>query len=158
MVEKFNYTEVQNDADELIQEFGFEDTEAFIVRLVEDTTIRFDKKPTNLSQYVINAVRLNLNRTDRDNAMTAGLTEIAKYSKIIVSGKSVSEIKTGDYIILNSDQYQVLYFKSVKPYDTVIIHSCIVQKTTSAPSVSVIAQEDGLILTQEDGKAIGVVI
>jgi hypothetical protein len=159
MTVKFNYTKLQNKADTLLQKFGYDETEAYIARLTSDpgAVLSFDEKPANLINYTVSLVKVPLSRTDRDSLIQAGYTKIDNFLKILISGKSITEMKINDYIIA-TEQYKVITLKTIKPYTTSILHSCLCEKNMETGIVKVIVQEDGLIITQEDGKAIGVII
>lgn len=158
MVDKFNYVELAGDADEIIQEFGYDETEAFMARLSSDVgaVLVFDEKPANFSYYTVSCVKLPLSKTDKDVLIQAGASEIKNYVKILVSGKSITDIQIGDYIIAD-EQYKVVHYKTIKPYKTSILHSCFVLKSTDTAALQVLIDENGKIITT-DGKAIGVII
>lgn len=159
MAEKFNYTAIQNTASRLLKKFGFDETEAVVMRLVPGVSaVSFYEPDTAFAEWGCPCVVLPLSRTDRDTLIDEGYHQIQKYSKILLSGKELTdELKIGDYILTSDKGYQIFKFKPIKPYNKAVLFSCIVEPC-AVPTISVLVQEDGKVITQEDGKAIGVVI
>lgn len=159
MATKFNYTKMQNIASRLLKKFGFDETEAILVRLVAGVTaVKFFEPEKDLQQWGVPCAVLPLSKTDKDTLIAEGRHQIHKYSKILLSGKELtSELKIGDHVVTSESSYIVISLKPIKPYDKAVLFSAFVEPSV-APTVSVLTQEDGKIITQEDGKAIGVVI
>lgn len=160
MVTKFDYAGLQSEVKDIIDEFGFGNTEAYIIKMYSPVAIKFYEKPEFKEELSCYVVPLPLSRQDNNYLVSAGYNEVSKYSKLLLTGVSESkDPSVGNYVVTSQDCYKIIAMKIIKPYDVNVLNVLYVEKATEpAVSVTVLAQEDGLIITQEDGKAIGVVI
>lgn len=138
MTDRFDYTELATNADDIVQEFGF--IAATLKRktlkqvavpgssppTTVPETLAFDQKPTGTdTSYYINCVRLPISRSDRDTVIKAGYAQIDKYCKILISGKSAAvEPVITDEIELTDYHYKIFMIKPIKPYTTALLYSC----------------------------------
>ncbi len=124
MVEKFDYAEMATDAEELIQEFGFNTTEATLSQIT-GVQSAVDKKPNLKVDTRINCVRLPMSRADKEYVIAVGYTSIHKYVKIIISAKGLSvDPSISDRIELTDNNYKIFEKKPLEPYTTKLIHIC----------------------------------
>lgn len=127
MVDKFDYAEMATDAEELIQEFGFNTTEATLIQSAEPSkSLPVDEKPTGEDvEICINCVRLPMNKVDKEIVIAAGFSAIHKYVKIIISAKGLSvDPVISNRIELTDNNYKIFQIKPIEPYTTPLIYIC----------------------------------
>jgi len=127
MVDKFDYVDAQKWSNELIEEFGFSDTEATHTQATGVKVHYYDPEIGSIVQNVT-VVILPLNNGEKQTMIANGDTNIESYYKIIVSGADIANgMKIGSTFTADSESYKVLSYTKVKPYKTALIYKCMVE-------------------------------
>jgi len=154
-----NYTKLQTTADNLIKNAGWQTDEAYVLRFYnpDGVNVKFYEKPGFLRNFAVACVVLPLSKSDKSEMIESGKQEIHKYSKILLSAETLTEgLEIGDFIVTEDQCYKVFGNKPLKPYKTTIMYTAIVENAVEPEeATTVLADQDGKIMLQANGKAIG---